>query len=291
MKHAYLILAHNEFEVLERLLMALDDDRNDIYIHFDAKVKQLPEFQVRNATLHVLTNRIDVKWADVSVMEAELNLFEAASRNNCYSYYHLLSGVDMPIKSQDYIHNFFQNNDGKEFIGFYQGDITNEINRKVRSTHLFPGSFRSTEGMLNLSKRVIRAGFLKMQELFHWKRNTAIDFKKGTQWISITDGLVKLLLSKRNEISKIYQNSFCCDEIVVQTVCWNSDFKNKIYNLEDEGKGCMREIRWENNVIRDWTEKDYDYLVQSDKLFARKFNSKSISAVDKILHYVQLNKT
>ena len=38
MKHAYLIIAHNEFEILKRLIQALDDERNDIYIHFDRKL-------------------------------------------------------------------------------------------------------------------------------------------------------------------------------------------------------------------------------------------------------------
>lgn len=30
-KHAYLIMAHNEFEVLKKLIIILDDKRNDIY--------------------------------------------------------------------------------------------------------------------------------------------------------------------------------------------------------------------------------------------------------------------
>lgn len=30
-KHAYLIIAHNDFYILEKLLMLLDDERNDIY--------------------------------------------------------------------------------------------------------------------------------------------------------------------------------------------------------------------------------------------------------------------
>ena len=30
-KHAYLIIAHNEFEILKLLVNALDDARNDIY--------------------------------------------------------------------------------------------------------------------------------------------------------------------------------------------------------------------------------------------------------------------
>ena len=33
MKHAYLIMAHHEFEVLGKLVQAIDDKRNDIFIH------------------------------------------------------------------------------------------------------------------------------------------------------------------------------------------------------------------------------------------------------------------
>lgn len=36
-KHAYLIIAHNNWKILERLLILLDDNRNDIYLHIDRK--------------------------------------------------------------------------------------------------------------------------------------------------------------------------------------------------------------------------------------------------------------
>ena len=36
MKHAYLIIAHKESVVLEKLLELLDKKDNDIYIHVDA---------------------------------------------------------------------------------------------------------------------------------------------------------------------------------------------------------------------------------------------------------------
>ena len=47
-KHTYLIMAHNEFEVLKELLLGLDDDRNHIYIHFDKKVKEIPDRNWKN---------------------------------------------------------------------------------------------------------------------------------------------------------------------------------------------------------------------------------------------------
>ena len=36
-KHAILIMAHNQFDILEKLLIMLDHERNDIYIHIDRK--------------------------------------------------------------------------------------------------------------------------------------------------------------------------------------------------------------------------------------------------------------
>lgn len=36
-KHAYLIAAHSQFELLKKLIVLLDDERNDIYIHVDQK--------------------------------------------------------------------------------------------------------------------------------------------------------------------------------------------------------------------------------------------------------------
>ena len=37
-KHAFLIMAHNEHDILNKLLLLLDDERNDIFIHYDKKM-------------------------------------------------------------------------------------------------------------------------------------------------------------------------------------------------------------------------------------------------------------
>ena len=41
-KHAYLIIAHTQPELLKILLKMLDDERNDIYLHIDSKAKDYP---------------------------------------------------------------------------------------------------------------------------------------------------------------------------------------------------------------------------------------------------------
>lgn len=273
-KHAYLILAHGQFDLLTLLVSALDDVRNDIYIHIDAKVRELPELSIKAAGLYLLEDRVDVRWGDVSVIEAEFALMQAAS-SNCYeyAYYHLLSGVDLPIKTQDYIHSFFAEHAGREFVGFnHAPDLERSLTRKVRRWHLFPKDFRG-EGLCNLLKRILRAVFIRVQELFSIERNSEVMFRKGTQWFSITDRCVRGVLSERDKILRLYRYTFCPDEIFLQTYLAHTPLKDNVYDYEDEGRGCMRCIGWRNNQLADFKAEDLDMIRSSEALFARKFNN------------------
>lgn len=62
--------------------------------------------------------RISVTWGGYSQIACELGLLNAAVGKGRYTYYHLLSGQDLPIKSQDRIHSFFDSCGGKEFVRF-----------------------------------------------------------------------------------------------------------------------------------------------------------------------------
>lgn len=58
MKHAFLIIAHNEYPVLEVLLSMLDDERNDIYLHIDKRATELfQQIKSQNAESRLLFNR------------------------------------------------------------------------------------------------------------------------------------------------------------------------------------------------------------------------------------------
>ena len=286
MRHAYLIMVHHEFEILQRLLTALDDERNDLYIHVDKQVDTLPLLITKKAGLMVLENRVRVYWGDVSQIAAELLLFEAAFKNGPYAYHHVLSGVDMPLKSQDYIHNFFALHQGKEFIGFTQGNQAEQIDRKVRRYHLFPRHFRSKQQPLDVGRAFLRALCLRLQYLSGYRRHAQVTFKKGTSWISVTSEFVDLLIGCKTEILQLYRNTFCADEIFIHTLCWTSEFRERLFDPADEGHGCMRLVQWRNARIVDWENKDYELLMGSDALFARKFNSRNMDVVDRILKAV-----
>lgn len=289
MRHAYLIIAHHEFEILDMLIKALDDSRNDIYIHFDKKVDLLPQLKTANANLIVLQDRLDVRWGHISQINVELLLFESAYKNDNthYSYFHLLSGVDIPIKSQDYIHDFFIQYQGKEFIGFTQGNTEKEIDRKVRRYHLFSESFRNNGGaVVYVVKKIIRAIALRIQEIAGIKRNKHINFRKGTNWVSVTHEFVQYLLNQKDKIRSLYKMSFCADEIFLQTVCWNSPFKNHVYDLNDSRNSSKRMINWRNNIVDNWLEEDVDFLISSPGLFARKFSSDNRNMAQQIINKI-----
>jgi hypothetical protein len=285
MKHAYLILAHNEFALLQTLISCLDDARNDIYVHIDKKVKTLPALHAEQAGLQLLDQRIDIHWGGFSMVKAEYALFEAAAARGPYQYYHLLSGVDLPLKSQDYIHAFCDEHDGTEFIGYTLNQMTPELVRRTQRWHLFSEHFGRKRDFFG----VVRAAGIRLQELLGIKRNRNIDFKKGSQWVSITESLVQYVLTHKAWVEKTFRHTFVPDESVLQTLCWMSPYQANIFNTEDDAEGCVRAIGWrpvpnrEEWSLVDWTSADYDTLAASSALFARKFNSKDMAFIEKIV--------
>ena len=62
--HAYLIIAHDQFDLLESLLKCIDDERNDIYIHIDSHSKlDISRIQsvLQNSRVEFVP-RIHIRW-------------------------------------------------------------------------------------------------------------------------------------------------------------------------------------------------------------------------------------
>ena len=65
-KHAFLIMAHNEYDILNKLLLLLDDERNDLFIHYDKKSKlPPPPIELKYLNIHVF-KKVDVGWECIS---------------------------------------------------------------------------------------------------------------------------------------------------------------------------------------------------------------------------------
>ena len=144
MKQAYLIIAHNKIEQLKFLASLLDYEKHDIYILFDKKAqinretKEQIESVVKESTLY-FTKEIPIYWGDYSLVEAELELFTTAFKNNDYSMYHLLSGVDLPLYTAENIYEFFDQRKENNFLTMVSEELfkRNRIYERVAYKTLF----------------------------------------------------------------------------------------------------------------------------------------------------------
>lgn len=290
-KHAYLIIAGNEFKQLKNLIYTLDDIRNDIYIHIDKKVvfdknyKDYLSSLVKYAKIYWIP-RIEVNWAAPSQVVVELNLFKYAYNNENYSYFHLLSGKDLPLQSQNYIHNLLDNTN-INLVGFTSEENykKNKPWERVHYYHLFNKySVRTFNN--NLYKLFIRGWrFIekKVQKnlaVNYWDKLNIKKVGYGTNWVSLTSDTVQLLLEEYDFWIKAFKNSIFGDELLIQTFILNSK-KNIPLNtsLKDSRIWSLRFIDWEESDgdgPHIWRKKDYSRLIKAQKdgfLFARKFDS------------------
>lgn len=278
-QHAYLIIAHNEFYILEKLLKLIDDERNDIYLHIDKKIKNfdLEYFQkiVKKSHLY-FTPRISVSWGKDTQIKCELLLLKEATKQK-YDYYHLLSGVDLPLKNQDEIHQFFDHCGHKDFVHFFSHhNIEDHRIERVKYHHLFLNHIRSSHKYKRFFAQKMHSICLRIQKLFRYSRIKGKEdtFYCGANWFSITDELARYVLTKEKEILKVFKNTMCADEIFLQTIVFHSKFYHNLYVYEeDDYDQIMRYIDWERGNPYTFQKQDFDELIHSNKLFARKFSS------------------
>lgn len=280
MKHAYLIIAHNEFEVLKYLLQAIDDVRNDIFVHVDRKVRVLPRLSVRNSNLYVLEHRLDVRWGHVSQIQTELLLFETALKKGPYDYYHLISGTHLPLKSQDEIHSFFDSHRGVSLFS----NLT-RCNKdyfeilKIHRINLFLRGYSSDNKAVASVCQFLWKSFIAVQRWLKITIYNELTCFWANNWCSLTHDAVFYLVNRNNQILRRYRWSFCGDEYFVPTELMASELSDKVLR---EDRLLFGKIGKSNADVL--TMSDFDDMMASECLFARKFVSNEKLLIDKVLH-------
>lgn len=296
-KYAYLIIAHNNFSQLEKLIRLLDDKENDIYLHIDKKVKNFDfeKFEkIPQKSNLFFIKRIKVNWGGFSQIKCEINLFKEASKRN-YEYYHLLSGVDLPIKTQEEIKKRIEKDKGKLFINYTEDCCIKENNilERICLFHFFQEWVRSKRTIIVVPAKILEKISLTIQKKLgvnRLKKKKKIEIKYGAQWISVPHCFVEYVLEQEKQIYELFRFSNCCDELVMQTLAYNSKFKKDIYDIEtrDTFHSCLRSIDWKRGNPYVYRIQDFEELIHSEYLFARKFDEKiDKEIIDKIEQYLQ----
>lgn len=264
MQLAYLILAHSNPSQLEKLVTKLTHLNIDIYIHIDLKVP-ISNFEAlaNMQQVYFINNRVKVYWGAYSIVQATVNGFEQIiNSGKAYQHIALVSGQCYPIKSNDSIIDFFKSHSQNAFMEFYSiNDIWKEaiprLNNYYLTNYPFIGSTK-LEGIIN---RLLPAK----------KAPKNLVFVGRSQWFSITLQqaiYIVAVLKNNNNLRQFFKLSWGCDEFVFQTILYNSPFKNNMINDN------LRYIDWAEGKAspKTFTIDDADTLLQSGKLYARKFD-------------------
>lgn len=303
MKHAYGIIAFNNWSLLEKLITLLDDERNDLYIHIDKNVKinNMEHFKTiaKHSNVFFL-DRLDGSWGTPGLMDIQLLFYKTATKKDTYQYYHLLSGVCLPLKTQDEIHAFFDAHSGKEFVHFVSKPPVSEYIYKRYSLYHFFLRYVRGEGILRKALLGVVGEKISIALQTFLRIDRQADIRKvlsyGSNWSSITHDLALYVVKNIDEIKKRTRHTFAPDECVLQTLVYQSDFKDKLYHTKynDDYIGNQRYIDWNRGNPYIWKNEDYDELMNSGFLFARKFDlttdSKIIERIYDKLYQLQTTK-
>ena len=96
----------------------------------------------------------------------------------------------------------------------------------------------------------------------------------GSNWYSISHKLVNYVNENRIKVEKLLNYTFAPDECWLQTLVYDSPFFEHVYNknMDDDYSSSLRAIDWKRGNPYVWRKEDFSYLMDSDFLFARKFD-------------------
>lgn len=275
MRHAYLIMAHNNIEQLNTLLKVLDSEYSDLYVHIDVKSSISEEdIYVPSKSRLYFYKEISVFWADFSQVECEIYLLKKAVPNN-YHYYHLLSGADMPLKTPKEISDFMAN-DNRIYLHYSKECDTEKVRDYFKYYHFLQKKLYIVNRDHRFSwYKVLNKIILCGQKLIGIDRcKDGIVIKKGANWFSIPSDAAEYVIEKEKWIKDRFDKTRSGDELFLQTLFFNSDYINRLFRFnEDDGyESCLRYIDWNRGTPYVFRSNDYDELLNSNMLFARKFD-------------------
>lgn len=220
-------------------------------------------------------------------------LFSEAKQHGPYAYYHLLSGVDLPLVSQDSIHSFFEAHPNKIFLDLRR--FEDHVIERIKYYHPFVryyvrnqknlAGFAVYRYAIHLLRRLLR----KIQIMLKVNRlNANVKLGYASNWCSLNQETVEFLLSKENFIKSLTRQSFCSDELFIPTLLNTFGMEDKIYDKTENSQGLrgnLRYIDWDLPGLApgsphtfEATEADFQRLVEARALghfWARKFDLES----------------
>jgi hypothetical protein len=299
MKIAYLILAHNSPNNLERIIKKLEGEDICFFIHLDRK-SDISEFSKVKliANCKFIEDRVKVFWGDFSQNEAILNLIRFAIRHSDAERLVLISGSDYPICCNTCIQSFFNSSKEKEFIKLFKipDPTLGKPESRLNGFRFRPNFFISNKTSVAITKLV--NVFIKRN---YQTILPGIQFYGGGTWWALTRSACEYIeefISNNPKFIKFMEHTHCSDEMLIHTILGSSERIRAQINNEitftdwSLGGSHPAEIsskhltQLKNDFISNTESSEFHYI------FARKFteNSDALDFIDSGFCLMHSNK-
>lgn len=270
-KHAICILAHKNWEQLDDLIDTLGCEYADVFLHIDKKHRndfdtyaERNDFK-RHTNVYMLES-CNVDWGGYSQLLVELALFkEVLKHGEKYSYVHLISGQDFPLKPVSQIVKECEAK-GSDYLGFITGYNKNRYVRRLRYWNILVSKVRTSRICA-----YTRKAFLALQMVIGINRlkDCPLTFEVGANWMSIRIESLKYIVNEYPKYEKYFKHGISAEECYKQMILKTCPSANIV-------NSCKRYVVFENMnpSPKTLTMDMLDQITASDAFFARKFDDK-----------------
>jgi len=300
MKIIYLITAHKNPAQIARLVNRLNDDEVSFLIHIDKKTdtslyKQTIDL-CSSDNVQFIEPRVSCNYMCFGILSATIKGLQQSLKSE-FDFLINLSGQDYPIKSNERIKAFLSANRGRSFMSYhtlpFEGWLPNGGLNRYESWNIEIGNrqlFIPLEPIQFQTLHKMKLEFvIKAANLLLPKRRSFLEgFQPYGGWafwclarkhVEYADEFIE----KNRSFVNYFKHVSVPDEMFFQTLFMNSQYKGDF--VSDD----LRFIEWVegDSHPKIFTEKDFDKIANSEKLFARKFDmsidKKILERIDKEL--------
>ncbi len=211
----FLILTHKEIDHIYKLASELPDA--NFYIHLDLKadITLIQKKPVPN--VFFVEDRVDIKWAGFSMIQATLNLITYALAHDANNeFFHLMSGDDVILNRE---------------LSWNGSDIFMECRESKEHQYRmrFDTPHADTKYQRTLLGKALTQFYKKMDKVLP----TQEKFYFGSQWFSIRRNELKILMNSITESDlNFFRKKLCPDEHFFQYLIVKT---NLLANISFEG--------------------------------------------------------
>ena len=301
MKIAFLILTHNQIDLVYRQIDALSHRDHHFFIHPDRKYKlNIRDDYANNKQVHFTANRIRVNWGGLNMVRATLNLIQDALASEiAFDYFILMSDHCFPIKSSFDIHKYLKRENGLSFIEIrplpdeglkkkgQQESGLEKFHYPVffdQLSFIRKDNFAVGRKIYNPKKLLFRyIAYLLRKMGYKRKIPSHLIPCFGSQWWALHRDAIHYVidyLAQNPKVPGFFKYAWAPDELFFHTILYNSPLAKDIKPLS------LWHIDWSANgppKILDLI--DLNALLQSEALLARKFDiHKSFDLIHRLEH-------